>query len=899
VPARAAPAAPAIPNGTFAPARRPQLPPATPNGPAHPIDRFLQARLAAEQLGPSPEAEPATLLRRITFDLIGLPPAPEEVTAFVTDHRRDPGQAVESLIDRLLASPRHGERWARHWLDVVHFGETHGYDKDKLRPHAWPYRDYVIRAFNQDTPWGRFVEEQLAGDVLHADHPDGIPALGFLAAGPWDFVGHVELPESKTDGLIARYNDRDDMVMTTFSAFQSLTVHCARCHDHKFDPISQREYYQLQAVFAGVDRANRPYDADPATHRQRRALAAEKKSLEARQKELAETAARLTSPELATLDRRLAAVRAELATLGGTPPGAKSPANGYHSAIEPQPAAAKWVQVDLGRALPLDEVRLVPARPTDFRDTPGFGFPARFKVEAADNPEFANRIVLADQTGKDFPNPGDAPLVLAVPAAKGSPAPLRYLRVTATKLWPRSQDYVFALGELQAFAGGTNAARGAAVTALDSIEAGRWARRHLVDGFSSRGPLSDVAPSPAVLARRQALEADARRLADERARVAQSLLPAGHAAEVERTAARLQQVNAALAALPAPGLVYAAASDFKPEGSFRPANGLRPVHFLARGDVKQPRDLMTPAAPAAVPGPGPGFDLTPGHPESARRAALARWLSDPRNLQTRRSIVNRVWQHHFGRGLVDTPNDFGHLGSAPTHPELLDWLAFWFLDNGESLKKLHRLMLTSAAYRQTSQPAGPAAARAAARDADNRLLWRQNRTRLDAECVRDAMLSVSGQLDLTPGGPSDRQFFFKDDHSPVYDYDRFDVDAREGRRRSIYRHLVRSVTDPFMDCLDAPDPSQIVAKRNATLTALQALATLNNPFVLRQCEHFATRLEREARGLPAQVERACQLAYGRAPTPAERARLADYARRHGLANACRVLLNSTEFMFVD
>jgi hypothetical protein len=315
--------------------------------------------------------------------------------------------------------------------------------------------------------------------------------------------------------------------------------------------------------------------------------------------------------------------------------------------------------------------------------------------------------------------------------------------------------------------------------------------------------------------------------------------------------------------------------------------------------VKQPKDLMSPAAPAFLPGPASAFKLPPGHAESARRAALARWLSDPRNLQTRRSIVNRVWQHHFGRGLIDTPNDFGHLGGAPSHPELLDWLAFWFVEQGESLKKLHRLILTSAAYRQSSQPAGPAAARAAAADADNRLLWRQNRTRLDAEAVRDAMLAVSGQLDLTMGGPSDRQFAFKDDHSPIYDYLRFDPDAQEGRRRSIYRHVVRSVPDPFMDCLDAPDPSQIVARRNTTLTALQALAMLNNPFVLKQCEHFAARLQREASGLPAQIERACWLAYGRPPTAAERDRLADYARRHGLANACRVLFNSTEFLFVD
>jgi hypothetical protein len=384
---------------------------------------------------------------------------------------------------------------------------------------------------------------------------------------------------------------------------------------------------------------------------------------------------------------------------------------------------------------------------------------------------------------------------------------------------------------------------------------------------------------------------------------------------------RLTEVTNALAALPEPKQVYAAANEFKAEGSFVPPKGMRPVHFLPRGDVKNPKELMPPAAPACIPGPDSKFDLKPDHSEGESRAALAKWLTDSRNLQTRRSIVNRVWQYHFGRGLVDTPNDFGHMGSQPTHPELLDWLAYWFLENGESLKKLHRLIVTSTTYRQASVAADvrrltsklgtrnpkpetdqslltPAAAGEKI-DADNRYLWRMNRARLDAECIHDAMLFVSGQLDLTMGGPSDRQFYFKDDHSPVYDYTRFDVDSKEGRRRSIYRHIVRSVTDPFMDCLDAADPSQLVARRNTTLTALQALATLNNPFVLKQCEHFAARLEKLSPDLATQIDSACRLALSRAATAEEKGSLTTYARKHGLANACRVLFNGTEFMFVD
>ena len=239
------------------PLARPAIPRVESNWVRTPIDTFVLAKLKAMDLAPSPEADRTVLIRPITYDLHGLPPTWDEVQAFVLDRSPD---AYEKLVERLLASPRYGERWGRHWLDLVHYGESHGYDKDKPRHNAWPYRDYVIRAFNQDKPYTRFVEEQLAGDALWPDDPEAVVATGFIAAGPWDFVGHVELREGTTDKEITRLLDRDDMVMTTMSAFVSMTAHCARCHDHKFDPIKQEDYYSLQAVFAGVDRADRPYD---------------------------------------------------------------------------------------------------------------------------------------------------------------------------------------------------------------------------------------------------------------------------------------------------------------------------------------------------------------------------------------------------------------------------------------------------------------------------------------------------------------------------------------------------------------------------------------------------------------------------------------------------------------
>ncbi len=271
-----------------------------------PIDAFVLAKLREKGLTSSADADRRTLIRRLTYDLHGLPPAWEEVQAFEAD--RSPG-AYEKLIDRLLASPRYGERWGRHWLDVAHYGESHGYDKDKPRRNAWPYRDYVIRVFNEDRPYARFVKEQLAGDVLYPDDPQGIVAIGFIAAGPWDLVGHVELREGTVDKKITRVLDRDDMVMSTMSAFVSMTAHCARCHNHKFDPIAQEDYYSLQAVFAGVDRADRPFDSDPATNRARQGILRKRLAVQGKLDPLLEIARNVNSANIEKLDARLSDLR--------------------------------------------------------------------------------------------------------------------------------------------------------------------------------------------------------------------------------------------------------------------------------------------------------------------------------------------------------------------------------------------------------------------------------------------------------------------------------------------------------------------------------------------------------------------------------------------------------------
>jgi mono/diheme cytochrome c family protein len=867
------------------PLPHPAVPQVESSWPRSPIDAFVLKTLVERGLSPSPEADRRTLIRRLKFDLHGLPPTPDEIDAFLNDTSPD---AYGDLVDRLLASPHYGERWGRHWLDVVHFGESHGYDKDKPRPNAWPYRDWVIGALNADMPYSRFIAQQIAGDVLFANDPLATVATGFVVAGPWDFVGHVELREDTVDKDIARSNDRDDMVANTASTFLSLTVHCARCHDHKFDPITQEDYYRMQAVFAGVDRADRPYDPDPRVAARRRELRAEAAALDQRERELNESLARVASPEIAELDASRARLQQELAGLP-IEPGSGSPTLGYHSQIMPRGDVTKWVQVDLGESRSLDELVLVPAHVAyGGHPGPGFGFPPRFKVELSDDPTFAQATVVADETAADFPHPGDMPYRVELAGTTG-----RYIRVTAPRLWKRTGDWIFALSELLAFSGGRNVAAGATVTSLDSIEAPPgWAMKNLVDGFSSQERLMDA--SGAMLAPRQQINFDLASAAAKRRKLAWATLDPAVKQQMTEVARRASEVQGQLAALAPQPMVFAAAHDFSPAGGFVAAREPRPIHLLARGDVRSPRQLVSPGAVGCVPGPDASFDLGETPDDAQRRAALALWLADRSNALVRRSIVNRVWHYHFGQGLVDTPNDFGRMGSLPSHPELLDWLAGWFVDQGESLKALHRLTVTSAVYRQSSADN----AEFAKIDSGNRLLWRMNRQRLDAESIHDAILVATGLLDETMGGPSIQQFYFKDDHSPVYDYERYDADGPGSRRRSVYRFLVRSVPDPFMECLDCADPSIMTPKRNTTLTALQALALLNNPFAVEQSRHLAQRVA-SAGGAAQQISAAYRYALGRAPTEAESQRLAAYAERFGLANACRLIFNSNEFVFVD
>ena len=835
-----------------------------------PVDAFIWAKLKEQSLTPSQEVDRRTFIRRVTYDLVGLPPTPSQVDAFVNDTHP---KAYENLVETLLSSPEYGERWAQHWLDVAHYGDTHGYDKDKVRPNAWPYRDYVIRSFNEDREYSQFVREQIAGDAFAPDSPDGITGLGFLAAGPFDFVGQIEVRDNTLEKQRVRNIDRDDMVSVTFNTFVSQTAQCARCHDHKFDPIKQSDYYAIQSVFAAIDRADRPYDPDPTIASKRKELTATLERLNQQKKDLESKVRTLAGPELTTIETEIdSLVRDQVKT--------RPTEYGFHSEIATTQSQHKWVQVDLGESKKISSIVLSPAFDDFANIGAGFGFPLRYRVDLSNDPNFSDKTTLVDKTESDAANPGVAPVLID---AKENTA--RFVRITATKLAPRQNDFIFALAELSVFTiDGNNVALGRKVSALDSIEAPvRWAKSNLVDGKTPSGKdaNADLRLAQLQQARRQAI-----------AKVMSDALRK----DIDENAVAIERTSSQLMAMPKQETVYAAATDFATQGAFVATGGKpRTIHVLDRGSESAPKEIATPGTLATAPSLESRFQLSDPDDERARRAALADWIVDKRNPLTWRSIVNRMWSYHFGRGIVESTNDFGRMGAEPSHPELLDYLAVEFRDGKQSIKELHRMIVLSATYRQSSaQRSEPARV-----DSENRLLWRMNRRKLEAEAIRDGVLMVSGKLNRERGGPSFKPFRFEDDHSPRYLYQEYDPNDVSTHRRSIYRMIVRSVPDPFMSSLDCADPSLSVDRRNETLTALQALSLLNNPFMVRMAEHFADNIKQRYPLESDQIPGVFMDLLQRAPTPEERTLLESIAKSHGLANVCRLLFNANEFLFVD
>ncbi len=843
------------------------------------IDDFILAKLREADLGFSPMADRRTLIRRLSFDLLGIPPRFEEVQSFERDLSEE---AYEHLVDRMLASPRYGERWGRHWLDIVHYGDTHGYDKDKPRPNAWPYRDYVIRALNDDKPYERFVQEQIAGDVLFPGTRDGIEALGFISAGPWDFIGHAEVAESKIDGQIARNLDRDDMVTNTLGTFCSVTIGCARCHAHKFDPISQSDYYSLQAVFAALDRADRSYYADDAVRAKAEEIHARRTSLIAQRESIQTEIQKLGGPELQAIDRQIADIE-------NRPRESQAPEFGYHSAIATDRNQTKWVQLDLGHRTAIDEIVLYPCYDDFNQIGAGFGFPLRFRVQVSDDPEGKETSGWQVECDADLESVRQlVPQSIRVPTSEGQPVVGRYVRITALVLAPRQNDFILALSEVVVRNDRRKiGAQGAQVTALDTIEAPpRWSRTNLIDGVYPK--------------ERSTFELAM--LRDQRRAWISQRIPT----DVQESWKRIEQqwvlTEQSIAQLPPPdnvfvGTVHHGSGTFVGTG----ANGGQPrrIRILARGNVTSPTREVAPGALRMIDGLQHHFALRPEHTEGERRGALAHWITDRANHLTWRSIVNRVWQFHFGRGLVETPDDFGKMGGGPSHAELLDWLACEFRDSGGSLKRLHKHIVMSRVYQQSSLVAGEGKAQEI--DTDNRWLWRQNRRKLDAESVRDSILMVAGSLHHTMGGPGFQDFVIeRPEHSPHYEYELSDPNEPKLWRRSIYRFIVRSQTQPFLTSFDCADPSMRVDRRNETNSAAQALSLLNNGLSISQSSHLARRVQASAGSdVSKQVQHAVGYVLLRDPASDERSWMIEYVNAHGLVNFARVLLNVNEFVFVD
>ena len=826
--------------------------------PDHGIDHWVRAKLRAEGLEPAPSANRRTLIRRVTFDLVGLPPTPEEIAAFERDQRPD---AYERLVDRLLASPRYGEQWARHWLDVVRYSESEGFERDWLRDHAWPYRDYVIRSFNDDKPYGQFVREQIAGDVIEPVTHDSLTATAFLVLGPYDAVGLTSAVGAERAQV--RADQMEELVGTVSQTFLGLTVNCARCHDHKFDPIPQRDYYRLKAVFDGI--------WQPTVGEE---LKADGRYL-------------LTPGELGEREARLGVLRGRVrdleARLGALDRVGRGRAPG---------ARAQWT---------FD---------TDTRDEFGSLHGAAEKFELRDGrlvsgtvstsaleADVREKTLEAWVFAKTAPDKG-ATLLRIRNRSGFRGAAYDGIRYTGgkNKQWENMSTVNFRTAEVAGVLEDT-AAGGRVHIAITYSGTGEirlyrngqpYGKPYTPDGSAGHGRLQTYGKGDAVVeltaangleleeARLYSRTLTAEEIAASYAAGVVNLAPV-QSEERERLARELAEARAELGKTGEPARVWAA--------TVQPGE---PTRLLLRGDVNKPGEVVTPAAPSCLNGE---LELASDAPDAERRKRLAEWITNPANPLFSRVIVNRIWHYHFGAGLVESPNDFGFNGGHPSHPELLDWLAAEFVRGGGSIKRLHKLIVMSETYRQSSRFDSTAAAK----DAGARLLWRFPPQRLSGEAVRDAMLSASGALNTQMYGPSFRAFQVVKNAGSYHSYEPIDSSAPEFQRRTVYRINVNSGGNPMLDALDCPLPSVKTPKRSSTTTSLQALSMMNNPFVDRMAKTLAARIGSE----PSRVSRAYWLVLGRAPRPEEAASAEALIERAGLEAFSWALFNTSEFVYVE
>jgi hypothetical protein len=862
---------------------KPPVPPAPDKAApfTNPIDAFVTAKLKDHHLELSPPASPETQVRRVYYDLIGLPPPPDIVEAY----KADPSDARYSeIVDQLLASPEYGERWARHWLDLVRFGESDGFERNAPRNQMWHYRDWVISAFNRDLPYDEFTREQIAGAAFLKDPYEIAAAEGFLVAG----VHNTVVGSSRTMQLLARQDELEDLVGNVGQTFLGLTLNCARCHDHKFDPITQKEYYQLVATFNGVNHGNRSVRSESddlklqQNREERRQLAAELEQFE--------LPARRTALEKSLPAEMLTAAAKLAPRLSWS----------FDSGLSDR---VSGLGLELNGDARIDDGKLVLDGNGDFAATPPLPFGLQEKtleawIELEDlkqqgggvvsietlNGEVFDAVVFGEQEPQRW-TAGSNTFTRTRSFGGSAETSLAPERIHIAISW--SAD-----GMITAYRNGETYGQSYQSSASPVFEAGR---ARLLIGLRHSPPSGNRALAGKVLgvqlhdrvlnAQEIATAARVQGLFVSEQELIAQLSP-----EQQSRRSKLQEQLTALA-VEIKQLEAAAQREVYTQVSAQPQE----TFFLPRGDVTKPGDAMlsgtTQALAACV---NSNFELDTAASDLQRRRQFASWVTHPDNPLFHRVMINRLWQWHFGSGFVSTSSDFGFNGGQASHPELLDWLCGELQRQNYQLKPLHRLMVSSQTYRQSS------AARpdAIAVDSDNRWLWRKSPVRLDAEIIRDSMLAVTGKLNPLRGGPGFKDVTIVDKGDGTTFYLERDAEEPDLNRRTIYRFSPRGGRSALLDSLDCPDPSTATPRRTVTTTPLQALSLLNSPFVLRMCGALAERAKREHDSTEQQVIWMFRQVLSRPPAADELAAAVELAEKHGAAAVARGLFNSSEFVTV-
>lgn len=806
------------------------------------IDGFVNAKLTEKGLTMNVAADRRTLIRRATYDLIGLPPTPEEVDSFVNNTNSN---AYEKLIDRLLASPHYGERWGRHWLDVVRFGESLGFERNVLVNELWPFRDYIIRSLNEDKPFDQLIREHIAGDVFGKDNPNVAIGSAFLVAGPYDDVGNQDAVQAAQ----IRANTLDEIVRATSEAFLGITVGCARCHDHKFDPIKQEDYYRMYATFAGVRHGRTTL----ATPKQRKDRA---EALQPLNKRKAEIEAQVAAVDAAVLER--ATKRLEDFSAQWSRPAVDR--TGTEEQTEP--TNAKFVR------LVCESVDANPASNRFRLD--------EFEIWLADDP--SRNVALASAGAKAS---GQARVNEDFPGVYG--AHLAIDGKTGERFISASNDITIELSEASIIN-----------RFVFSCAKGELNPEHSIFGsFPSdyRIEVSMDGQSWTEVANGRTRQPVNNRHRDHRLRLAE--ITSDEVKQKQELRRQLAKVKAQIAQVPSLRTVWL--------GTRNPADAKGPFHVFIGGSPQAKGDVVVPASLSTLSKVTPAYELSTDTDEAVRRRELADWITHPGNPLTARVLANRLWHYHFGTGIVDTPSDLGYMGGRPTHPKLLDFLAIKLQESGYRIKAMHRLIMLSDVYQQSSVHR----TEAAKLDGDARLLWRFPPRRLSAEEVRDTILQVAGKFHCTEdlnqrvpnGGPGFRLYKFMQDN--VSTYTPLDQHGPGTYRRAVYHQNARASVVDLMTDFDQPDCTFSAPRRAETTTPLQALTMLNHSFTLDMAAALAGRLQQEAGDdVVAQIQQAYRLCYSRSATDHELNSCREVIRAHGLTAVCRALLNTSELIYL-